>query len=58
MFYEVGSEGSWVTPGMESQVTVLSCTGIDADSKDEEASDGEDLDTREPEFKLPVKADG
>lgn len=42
----------------ESNVSLVSCSGVDADAKEEEADDSEDFDRCEPEFDFAVKGYG
>lgn len=42
----------------KSNVSLVSCSGVDADAKDEEADDSEDFDGCEPEFHFAVKGYG
>lgn len=43
---------------MESKVAILTGSGVDTDTENQEPDDGKHLDRREPKLKFPVKADG
>ena len=55
---QVWRKRSRIAPGVESKISVLSSSGIDADAENQEPDDGKHLDGREPELKLAIKAHG
>ncbi|KFY93054.1 hypothetical protein V498_04587 [Pseudogymnoascus sp. VKM F-4517 (FW-2822)] len=58
LWEKVRGEGAGVVPVPEAEVALLTGACVDADTEDEEADDGDDLDHGEPELKLSIEADG
>lgn len=50
------SKWSRVLPVLEAQSSLVTSTEIDADGKDDESNDGQDLDGGKPEFSLSVSS--
>lgn len=55
---QVWSEGTWVTPGVEAEVAMLSRTGINADGEDQPAYHRDNFDGGQNKLRLTVEADG
>lgn len=55
---QVRGKSTWVAPGMETEIAMLSSSCIDANTKYKESNDGKDLDRREPKLELAIERHG
>ncbi|KAI7498634.1 hypothetical protein KC357_g116 [Hortaea werneckii] len=53
----VRGERTRVSPRVKAKVAILTCSGVDADTEDQEANHGNDLDQSKVEFDLTVPVD-